>query len=289
MFSSYMNGIEVEVSATLTKDSDFFKCQLPEVPVFSAVGNVEAQVNAITELPRVGLSANCGTNRPIRYIRITRNAEEAASQRWVMCHMGIYASDTYSGNQSSDGTFTDSVGFSGLGGGGKGVVELNGDVSLFKEDNTWIDAIIESLKDNTGVNIDSLIDKRDGGSSDSKGSKSSDSSNVDIDYGMDDDILHKLGFFNKDSWWETTDEIIHYKNSIDQPYYFIPIVKTPVDLDEVVVPMDLVIEEVVQEIEPYFSDFLPDGTLEIKFEPPIVDVPLQWAALWDESWTHKLT
>ena len=40
---------------------------------------------------------------------------------------------------------------------------------------------------------------------------------------------------------------------------------------------------------PEFGDFLPDGTLAIKFDPPTADVPQTWKALWDDSWTSKLT
>ena len=97
MFSSYLNGVEIAVSPKLELEAkDWRRCELPQIPVLSVEGNEETLKQSINELPKVGFSSDCGAfsnNRLVRYIKLTRDAQVAASRHWVMCHIGIYASE----------------------------------------------------------------------------------------------------------------------------------------------------------------------------------------------------
>ena len=95
MYSAYLNGIEISVGHKMNAES-FRKCEVPRIPVLNLIGNKEDQKKSVLELPMVGFSTDCGSfaqNHLVRYIKITRNAEEAASRHWAMCHVGIYASE----------------------------------------------------------------------------------------------------------------------------------------------------------------------------------------------------
>ena len=218
LYSSYLNGIEVATSPTL-RDEDFKVCEHDPIPVLNEIGG------AIDVMPRVGTEIWCGRRkpRPERYVRIRRNAKRAASDRWVICHLGIYAlvvpRQDRNGNSSS---VKDGIGFTGgFGIGGHSAINFDGDFDLFDNDSILdkiIDGLTDEIKDSTGIDLNTITDtdknkNKDDFTSDdidvdistgkdkpstSTGGGSSDV-NVSVDQVIDNDLLRKLGYFNIDA------------------------------------------------------------------------------------------
>ena len=144
----------------------------------------------------------------------------------MICHLGIYASE-YKVEDGQEGTtnigsITNSIGFSGSGSIEGSVIDLNGNINFEDDEPTSIiDAIIDALKHEINVNIDSLL--QFASNSDSDGNKSNNSqggysnSETDYDFGMDSDIMRKLGFYNTDSIFD------RIADESPTPYYWIPI------------------------------------------------------------------
>lgn len=223
LYSSYLNGIEVATSPTL-RDEDFKVCEHDPIPVLNEIGG------AIDVMPRVGTEIWCGRRkpRPERYVRISRNAKWAASDRWIICHLGIYAlsvpNPTRNGNSSS---VKDSIGFTGgFGIGGQNGINFDGDFNLFDNDSILdkiIDGLTDEIKDSTGIdlNINSDNDKNKGlddfigdditvdiptGKDKPISSNGGESEVYDsVDQVIDSDLLRKLGYFNND----VTETIYH--------------------------------------------------------------------------------
>ena len=79
----------------------------------------------------------------------------------MICHLGIYASEYEvedgQGGTTNIGSITNSIGFSGSGSIEGSVIDLNGNINFEDEPTSIIDAIIDALKHEINVNIDSLL------------------------------------------------------------------------------------------------------------------------------------
>ena len=235
LFSSYLNGIEVATSAT-PNPRDFNVCEHSRIPVLNEIGG------AIDVMPRVGTEIWCGSRqpKPVRYVRITRNSDKAASDRWVICHLGIYALNVPKPKAGGGDSIRDKIGFTGGFGGGSGfdVIDLDGDWDVFDSNsilNDIIDGIVDDIEDATGLDIN--IDHGDSGHDDftdgttnggadhnsGNGSKDSDkaprSEDDAVDLVIDNDLLRKLGYYKN----EVSEVKASEKLYEDRPYYFIPL------------------------------------------------------------------